>query len=119
MGIDIRTGRSQMYDRNKYYKADYVDNMKLSQNAVALGVFYSTDLIPLEVQKVVNGNVMSKQYVITIVTHDIVSDLEINDYVLYAGSDLYRVDSIISEDVNDQKRFSARPSFKTTIRLVR
>lgn len=119
MGVDVRESRLEMNDRNKYYKANYVNNMKLTKDAVAQGVFYSTDLIPLEIQSINNGNVMSKQYIITIVTRDIISDLEVNDYVLYSGSELYRVDNIIANDANDQKRFSARPSFETTIRLVR
>lgn len=119
MGVDIRESRSEMNDRNKYYKADYVNNMKLTKDAVAQGVFYSTDLVPLEITSVNSGNIMHKQYIITIVTRDVISDLEVNDYVLYSGSELYRVDNIIAKDVNDQKRFSARPSFETTIRLVR
>ena len=48
MGINIFESRTDKYDRNIYYKRQYVDNMKLFKGAVAQGVFYSTDKIPLQ-----------------------------------------------------------------------
>lgn len=41
MGIDTRANRRDKYDCCFYYKAKYINNMKLTQDAVIQGVFYA------------------------------------------------------------------------------
>lgn len=119
MGIDVSRTRKEYNDRNQYYKRQYVDNMKLTNSAISEGVFYSTDSQPLEKQTIVMGSVKKTAYIITIETQDSIDNLDVDDYVLYADGNLYIVDNIVSEDINEHKEFSKRPSFKTTIRLRR
>jgi len=117
MGIDVFQSRNKYNDRNQYYKRSYVDNMKLNPGAVSEGVFYSTDVIPLEKQTIVMGSVKKTAFTITVETLDSVENLDVDDYVLYSDGNLYIVDNIVAEDTNENKEFSKRPSFKTTIRL--
>lgn len=119
MGIDVSRSRNEYFDRNQYFKRNYVDNMKLLSGAVSEGVFYSKDVVPLEKQTIVMGSVKKTAYVITIETNDSVDNLDVDDFVLYSDGNLYLVDNIVAEDINDNKEFSKRPSFKTTIRLRR
>lgn len=118
MGIDLSITRNDFFDRNQYFKRQYVDNMKLVSGAVSQGVFYSKDAIPLEKQTIVMGSVKKTAYIITIETHDVVEDLDVDDFVLYSG-ELWIVDNIVASDENPAKEFSKRPAFKTTIRLRR
>lgn len=120
MGIDIRTSRIGYNDRCKFYKGTYVDHMKLIPDAVAQGVFYSTDAEPMTVEILTTGNIRKKQYRLTIITEDIVSDLEPDYYVLYGGDDeLWLVEHITPDDENNSKEFSKRPSNITKIRMRR
>ena len=119
MGINIVQSRDKYNDRNQYYKRSYVDNMKLNPGAVSEGVFYSTDTIPLERQTIIMGSVKKTALTITIETLDSVENMDVDDYVLYSDGNLYIVENIVAEDVNENKEFSKRPSFKTTIRLRR
>lgn len=118
MAIDTRTSRSEKSNRNKYYKKQYVENMKLVKDAKAQGVFYSNDEQPFTSTAVSSGNIMRKQTTGTLVTEDIVDDLEVNDYVLESGN-LYLVIGIEREDNDNQKWFSNFPSKITKIRLRR
>lgn len=118
MAIDIRQSHVGTHDRNKYYKGIYVDDMKLVKDAVAQGVFYSYDVAPMNVKTVTLGSAMIKQYLVTIETNDTVSDLEVDDYVLYGG-DLWIVETITADDETKNKEFNSRPVFKTTIQLRR
>lgn len=118
MGIDVNQTRSTTFDRNKYYKAKYVDKTELVQDAVAQGVFYSTDKEPFKQEMVGFGNVQRKQVTGTLLTFDNVGDLEPNDFVLYRG-ELYLVVKVIGNDKNENKEFSSRPSFATEISLRR
>lgn len=116
MGIDLMQPRSKNFNRNKYYSREYVENMKLQKNATALGVFYSTDKIPLQQQTLSIGNIKKTQYTITLETTDTINELKVDDYVLYNG-ELWLVESIIANDHNEAKEFSGRPSFVTEISL--
>jgi hypothetical protein len=118
MAIDTRTSRSGKSNRNKYYKKEFVENMKLVQDAKAQGVFYSNDEAPFSSTAISSGNIMKKQTTGTLVTEDIVDDLEVNDFVMNDGN-LYLVVSIDREDNDDQKWFSNFPSKITKIRLRR
>lgn len=118
MARDIRTKQNDYFDRNKYYKHKIVDNVVV-RDEVCAGVFYSKDVVALSSNK--NGLGNDTQYVVNqvvITTRDVVSDLEINDFVLYGG-ELYRVDNIIADDTNKAKQFSNRPDFNTQITLVK
>ena len=68
MGLDLRKNRRGNYDRCKFYEGTYVDHMKLIPDAVAQGVFYSTDAEPMTVEILTVGNVRKKQYRLTITT---------------------------------------------------
>ena len=116
MGIDLMLSRSNRFDRNKWYSRQYVNNMKLQQNATSNGVFYSTDKIPLQKQTLAVGNIKKTIFTVTIETHDTIDGMNVDDYVLYGG-ELYIVDDIIADDRNEAKEFSKRPSFRTEIRL--
>lgn len=116
MGIDLLQSRSDKFNRNKWYRREYVENMKLQQDTIAQGVFYSTDKIPLQKQTLATGNIKKTIYTITIETNDVVKELQVDDYVLYDG-ELWLVDNIVASDYNTAKEFSKRPSFTTEIRL--
>ena len=118
MAIDIRTSRSGKSNRNKYYKKEFVENMKLVKDAKAQGVFYSNDEAPFNSVAISSGNIMRRQTTGTLVTEDIVDDLEVNDYVFYDGN-LYLVVGIDVEDNDNQKWFSNFPSKITKIKLRR
>lgn len=118
MGIDIRTSRADYPDRNVYYKGKYVEKGKLVMDAVAQGVFYSTDKEPLSVNAVSQGSNKWMQYSIKLETRDFVNDLIADDYVIYSGY-LWRVTGVIAADDNKNKRHSSRPAFVTLISLSR
>ena len=118
MGIDQRASRRNKYDRCIYYKAKYVNNMKLIQDAVVQGVFYAEG-VQDDIESVFqNGNAQSRQVTSSMVTYDIVDDLEVNDYV-YAGGDLNRVTSITRKGMGRSEQFNKRPIFETTLELIR
>jgi hypothetical protein len=120
MGIDLLQSRANKVDRNKFYKREYVDNMKLVVGAIAQGVFYSTDKVAFSEQTMAVGNMKKTMKLITIETTDTIDNLEVDDFVLYGGDgQIYIVDSIIAEDHNPAKEFSNRPSFIREIRLRR
>ena len=116
MAIDTRTNRADKSNRNKYYKKDYVNNMKLERDAVVQGVFYSKDVEPFSSISVSSGNVMRRQVTGAIETEDVVDDLEENDYVLYNGS-IWLVTGIEVVDNDNEKWYSNSPSKTTKIRL--
>jgi len=118
LAIDLRRSRTGKYSRNKYYKGEYVDKMKLIKGAKAQGVFYSSDLEPMTITTIAVGMVKKKQYLIRLLTHDYIPDLTADDFVLYEGT-LWLVDSVVFDDLNDNKEFSTRPSYETTIQLRR
>lgn len=116
MAIDFNQSRGDKYNRNKWYNRQYVNNMKLQQNATSNGVFYSVDKIPLQKQTVSVGNIKKTIFTITIETNDTIDGMNVDDYVLYNG-ELWLVDNIVANDYNTAKEFSKRPSFTTEIRL--
>lgn len=116
MARDVRTNAREYNDRNKYYK-----RIKGTQDIEPkeAGVFYSKDVVPLKaVPIIINGKAKGRQFTVTIVTQDIIKDLETDDVVEYGG-DRYRIASIVANDTNENKQFSKRPRFETTIELVR
>lgn len=120
MGIDILQSRANRFDRNKFYKREYVNSMKLVVGAIAQGVFYSTDKVAFSEQTMAVGNIKKTMKLITIETTDTITNLEVDDFVLYGGDgQLYIVDNIIAEDHNQGKEFSSRTSFRKEIRLRR
>lgn len=119
MGRDLSKSRANRFDRNKWYKSNNINNMKLIEGAVAEGVFYSIDTVPFAMSyEVAGGTNMVKKITGTIETQDVVSGMEVNDFVLYDG-EIYIIENIIYDDVNENKELSARPSFVTTIQLRR
>ena len=116
MGIDVHESRRDKTKRVKYYNRQYVDNMKLIQNAVVQGVFYTTDKDVFTTQTVAVGNIKKTQTTGVVITHDVVTNLNVDDYVSYAGS-LYVVVDIVRNDNNANKEFSSRPKTITEIRL--
>lgn len=117
MARDVRVKKSGL-DRNKYYKASYVDNMKLTKDATVQGVFYSTDYEPLRTSFVVNGSMRHKQTTVKLETMDFIEDMAPDDFVLYNG-ELYIVEDIITEDLRDSAKPFSRHSNKYIISLRR
>lgn len=116
MARDIRTRQGDYYDRNKYYK-----RIKGTQEMekIASGIFYSKDKLAMTFTPTyVNGKLKHVRAEVVITTKDIVSDLEVDDYVEYGG-EIFRVEKIIADDLNENKKFSNRPRFETEITLVK
>jgi hypothetical protein len=125
MGIDLNTSRSNKPKRCKLYKRVYQDkggnttttkNAKLIPNTASYGIFYATDKDTFITQTISMGNIKKTQTVGTIITEDRVDNIEVDDFVEYAGS-TYIVDNIIIADSNTNKEFSSRPTQVTEIRL--
>lgn len=119
MAIDARTKRAGR-DRNKYYKANYVNNMKLIPSADVKGIFYSNDAEPKKKSVIVNGSTRHIETRSKIYTYDYIPDLVPDDYVL-SGDDglLYLVEEVTSEDIHDDAKPYSRHSVKTTITMRR
>ena len=119
MAIDLRTKRAGR-DRNKYYKANYVNNMKLVADADVKGVFYSTDYEPKKKSVIVNGSARHIETRARIMTTDYVPDLLPDDYIL-SGDDglLYIVEEVTQEDIHDEAKPYARHSITTIITMRR
>lgn len=116
MARDVRTNQKDYFDRNKYYKRIKETNTYEKEPS---GIFYSKDLVAMTSTPVIfNGKVKDLRYEVTIVTQDIVSDLEVDDIVEYGG-ERFRVEKIIADDLNENKKFSNRPRFETQITLVK
>ena len=116
MARDTRCKQNDFYDRNKYYK-----RIKGTQEKeeIPSGIFYSKDKQAMTFTPViVNGKLKHVRAEVTIITKDIVSDLEVDDFVEYGG-ELFRVEKIIADDLNENKKFSNRPRFDTEITLVK
>ena len=114
MARDIRYAQSG--DRNKYYKAEYVNQNKLTQNAECEGVFYSVDYEPIKhTVEWINGT-QYKAKRVKIVTKDYITNLELDDYVLYNG-EYWLVDGLEIEDIEDNAKPFLRHANKTIISL--
>lgn len=119
MGIDLRHSRADKTTRCKYYKRVYDENMTgYSHESIYKGVFYVSDKDVFTTQTLNAGNIKKTQTLGTVVTHDDVTELEVDDKVVYAGIS-YIVDSIVRNDANEQKQYSTRPTIITEIRLRR
>lgn len=117
MARDVRNAVSGL-DRNKYYKAEYVNQNKLTQDAVVQGVFYSYDIGEVTEESVVQGVTKTIIYRVQIETYDIVTDLQVDDFVYYSG-ELWKVEKIGRRDkINKAKPFNRR-QFITRIDLRR
>jgi len=116
MGIDVNLSRKDKTVRAKYYKRQYVQNMKLVQNAQVAGIFYVSDKDVFSTSTVFAGNIKKTQTIGVVVTHDVVTELEVDDYVLYFGN-LFIVEDIVRNDQTSHKEFSIRPKTITQIRL--
>ena len=119
MAVDFNQIRHLYNDRNKWYKKTDVERMKLTQDAVAQGVFYSQDTVSLTEEEIAEGNVKRTQYLLTVETPDIVTDLKTDDFVLHADGELYRVRKITRDDKSEAKEHSKRPPVMTTLELIR
>lgn len=117
MARNLQQTRIEYNNRNKIYKANYVNNFKLLPDAISSGIFYSKDLTGLRTESVSQGNVKYRIERIDIETLDKVN-LIADDFVLYNGK-IYRVESAESEDVESQKFYSKRARTKTKIKLIR
>lgn len=116
MARDIRVNSSDCFDRNKYFKKIKGEINKFED--ICSGVFYSKDLVALtQTKNIVNGRVASITQRVRILTHDVISDLEVGDRVLYGG-DFFKVEAITPDDVNENKQFSKRPRYDTIIDLI-
>lgn len=117
MARDYRTNQADYYDRNKYYKR--IEGKVNQYEEKPRGVFWSKDLIAMtETPVIVNGIVKGKRSEVTIVTLDQVTDLSVDDRVEYGG-EFFRVEKIVADDLNKNKRFMKRPTFETQITLVK
>ena len=120
MGRDLRFSKKEYNTRCKWYKARYVVNQKLIQDAICQGVFYCKDLIDYSESKQVQYGVASaRASKLTIQTPDYIGDLSIDDYIDYDG-ELWRVAEIPAmADDNPNKIFSTRPKTLTTLVIVK
>jgi hypothetical protein len=116
MGIDVNLSRKDKTVRAKYYKREYVQNMKLVQNAKVAGIFYVSDKDVFSTSTVFSGNIKKTQTIGVVITHDVVTGLEVDDFVLYFGN-LFVVEDIVRNDDTNNKEFSSRPKTITQIRL--
>ena len=93
-------------------------NQKLEANSAPVaGIFYAKDKDSFITQTIINGKYKKNpNNVGSIITEDVVSNLEVDDFVNYSGS-MYIVDNIIIADSNKNKEFSSRPTQITEIRL--
>lgn len=105
-------------DRCKYYKAIYVNNNKLTQDAVVQGVFYSRDVEPIKQGNIVGSDDKNIQTIAKIETMDYVNDLALDDYVLL-DSNLYLVQEMTMADINDNAKEYRRHANKTVLVLRR
>lgn len=119
MGVNVNTERDDYNDRCKWYKKTDVSKMKLTQDAVAQGIFYSKDTVALSETDIAEGNIKRKQFTITIETQDYIEELSADDFVMYSDDYIWRVKSITRDDKNESKMYSKRPSVKTTLELIR
>lgn len=117
MGRDIRQAKTGL-DRNKYYKAEYVQNMQLTNEAIPKGVFYSTDAEPSNQVSILTGSVRHQQTSIKIITDDYVPDLVSDDYVLHNG-ELWIVENVLRADINDNAKPFRNNPLRTTISMRR
>ena len=118
MALDTRRSRAGKFSRNKYYKGEYVEKMQLVKDAISQGVFYSSDKEAFTVSTIVSGAMKKQMITGVIVTNDYIPDLEPDDFVEYEGI-LHLVEKVVFDDLNDNKEFSTRPSYETTITLRR
>lgn len=116
MGIDLNFSRRDKTIRAKFFKRQYVENMKLIPNAQVEGIFYVSDKDVFTTRTIGTGNIKRTQTIGVIVTHDVVTGLEVDDFVLYFGT-LFIVDDIVRNDETSHKEFSSRPKTITEIRL--
>jgi hypothetical protein len=116
MGINLTKPRKNHLDRNKWYKREYVNNMKLIQGAPVGGVFYSKDKDFISLQSGFAGNIKKTIKSVVIITHDNVWGLEPDDYVMYA-EELWLVDGILFN--GDNNEFSTREGVTTEVTLRR
>lgn len=103
-------------DRNKYYKAEYVNQNKLTQDAECKGVFYSRDFEPIKQDVNWVGAVQNKVKRVRLETNDYIPDLETDDFVLYNG-ELWLVETLETSDIIDNAKPYLRHSNKTIVGL--
>lgn len=120
MGRDLRNSRKDFPDRCKWYKANYVMNKKLVQDAICEGVFYSRDVVDQSESKQVQFGVANHQQSrLTIETPDYIGEIKIDDFLLLDG-DLWRVTEIPAiKDDDAGKYYSTRPKTLTTLVLLK
>lgn len=118
MGLDLQKPRKNHHDRNKWYKREYVNNMKLIPGAVVSGVFYSMDKDAVVSQTVFVGNIKKTMQTLTIVSHDNLDGLEVDDYIMFAGTNsLWIVDNIIQS--TEGNGIGSRPAMMSEIIIRR
>ena len=105
-------------DRCKYYKATYVTNNKLTQDAEPVGIFYSNDYEPVTGSSAVDGLTKAIEWRVTLETEDYILDLLADDYVLYDGN-LWRVEKTTAKDKRDNAKMFKNHAYTTLIWLVR
>jgi len=110
------TRYAQIGDRVKYYKAEYVNQNKLTQDAECQGVFYSTDHEPLSVISEWLNGTQHKTKRIKLKTIDFVTDLEVDDFVLY-NDELWLVESLEIADIENNAKPYLRHANTTIIGL--
>jgi hypothetical protein len=116
MARDVRTNQADYNDRNKYYKRIEGTN---EFEEKPRGVFWSKDLVAMTTTPIIiNGKIKNVRYEVTIVTLDYIVDLQVDDEVEYGG-ERFRVEKIIADDLNKNKKFMTRPTFETQITLVK
>ena len=112
MGRDVRN--EQTGDRNKFFKAQYVNQNKLITNAECEGVFYSTDIeSEKEMIEWINGT-QYKVRRVKIETKDFVTNLNVDDFVLY-NDELWVVESKEFKEMNDNAKMFRRNALVTKI----
>lgn len=104
---------------NEYFKGEYVNNNKLVQDSVILGIFYSTDVGTVKSQSITVNSMKKVVYEMTIETKDYIDDMLIDYYVLDDNRNLWRVAGLETKDIDDGSKIFKNNAVKTTIRLTR
>lgn len=113
---DLRT-KKLGNTRCQSFKVDDVEKGFLKEGAKIQGVFYAMDLNPSKLSANTIGSVNRKIERKTIKTNDVVNFLRVNDFVKMDGK-LWRIESIIFDDNEENKKFSTRPMIETTLELT-
>lgn len=119
--LDIYRGRRDLFTKCTYWSQitnnDIVLNSEIVYNTTPTGHFYAKEISSLTTDNQVLGEAfMFESNNVTLQTTDNVSDLKVNDKVVYLDKE-YRVDNIQKTAENRQRQFRVKTSYTYYISL--